>query len=134
MDLMTMPLASPGEAGLADPSAAPLVGGRGLFLAYPYGGIGNLSRHRRWVRTPPAFAVIGEKDLVTNPRDAAWLCDKVAGYGCELEVWRVPGAHAFDEGDTELSFYRYNPALAAQTVERFGRFLHQRLAVTLGAA
>jgi dienelactone hydrolase len=127
MDLMTMPLSSAGEAGLADPSPAPLAGVKGLFLAYPYGGIGNLSRQRPWVRKPPALAVLGEKDLVTSARDAAWLYGKLAREGCEVEVWRCPAAHAFDEADTDLSFYRYDQALAAEAAQRFGRFLGARM-------
>ncbi len=123
MDLMTMPLAAPGEAGLADPSPDILEGVKGLFLVYPYGGIGNLSRQRPWVRFPPAFAVLGEQDRVTSARDAGWLYGKLAGEGCRMEVWRVPGAHAFDEADTELSFYRYDEALAQACQERFAGFL-----------
>ena len=98
---------------------------RGLFLAYPYGGIGVLSRTRPWVRRPRALAVLGEKDQVTSARDAARLYEKLAAGGCQLEVWRVPGAHAFDEADTELSFYRYDEALTDAAVDRFGRFVAQ---------
>ena len=50
MDLATMPLERPGEAGLADPSPEPLAGLQGLFLGYPYGGVTALSRTRPWVR------------------------------------------------------------------------------------
>lgn len=54
MDLMTMGWEQPGEAGLADPDPTPLKGLRGLFLAYPYGGFGALSRRRPGCgRRPP---------------------------------------------------------------------------------
>jgi len=46
MDLMTMPLARPGEAGLADPDGALLGGLAGLWLTYPYCGPGALSQLR----------------------------------------------------------------------------------------
>jgi dienelactone hydrolase len=56
MDLMTMPLEQSGEAGLLDPSPAPLEGVKGLFLAYPYGGVTARSRTHDWVRRPKGTA------------------------------------------------------------------------------
>jgi dienelactone hydrolase len=128
MDLMTMPLQAPGEAGLADPSPAPVERLRGLFLAYPYGGLTALSRTRDWVRRPRTLAVLGEKDRVTHPRDSRLIYDRVAAGGCELEVWSVPGRHAFDEAATEMSWLRYDRDLAAAAVDRFGQFLAEALA------
>ena len=128
MDLMTMPLQQPGEAGLIDPSPATLQGVRGLFLAYPYGGLTALSRERDWVRRPRTLAVLAEKDRVTHPRDAQRIYDRMAAAGCELEVWRALGRHAFDEAGTEMSWLRLDRALAAESVERFGRFLEETLA------
>ncbi len=128
MDLMTMPLERAGEAGLSDPSPAPLRGVKGLFLAYPYGGVTALSRQRDWVRRPRTLAVLGEKDRVTHPRDAQRIYDRVAAGGCELEVWRAPGRHAFDEAETELSWLRLDRKLADESIERFGRFLAEILA------
>jgi dienelactone hydrolase len=127
MDLMTMPLAAAGEAGLADPTPEPLDSLKGLFLAYPYGGLTALSRSRDWVRRPRTLAVLGEKDRVTHPRDSQRIYDRVAAGGCELEVWRVPGPHAFDEAQTELSWLRYDRGLAAASVARFGGFLAEVL-------
>ena len=129
MDLMTMPLERAGEAGLVDPSPAPLRGVKGLFLAYPYGGVAALSRRRDWVRRPRALAVLGEKDRVTHPRDAQRIYDRMTAGGCELEVWRMPGRHAFDEAGTELSWLRHDRDLTAEAVRRFGAFLGE----TLGA-
>ena len=128
MDLMTMPLEQPGEAGLTDPSPSPLQGVRGLFLAYPYGGLTALSRERDWVRRPRTLAVLGEKDRVTHPRDAQRIYNRMAAGGCELEVWRAPARHAFDEAGTELSWLRLDHQLAAESIERFGRFLGETLA------
>jgi dienelactone hydrolase len=127
MDLMTMPLTASGEAGLADPTPAPLDQLKGLFLAYPYGGLTALSRTHDWVRRPRTLAVLGEKDRVTHPRDSQRIYDRVAAGGCELEVWRVPGRHAFDEAKTELSWLRHDRGLAAASVARFGRFLAEAL-------
>jgi dienelactone hydrolase len=128
MDLMTMPLEAPGEAGLKDPSPEPLNGVRGLFLAYPYGGLTARSRSRDWVRRPRALAVLGERDRVTHPRDAERIYERIRAGGCELEVLRIDGPHAFDEQGTELSWFRYRRDLAAQTVERFSAFLGETLA------
>ena len=127
MDLMTMPLEAPGEAGLLDPSPGPLEGLRGLFLAYPYGGVTALSRSRDWVRRPRTLAVLGERDRVTHPRDSQRIYDRVGAGGCELEVWRVPGRHAFDEAGSDLAWLRHDRELAAQSVARFGRFLGEVL-------
>ena len=127
MDLMTMPLEQPGEAGLMDPSPSPLQGIRGLFLAYPYGGLTALSRERDWVRRPRTLAILGEKDRVTHPRDAQRIYDRLAKAGCELEVWRAPARHAFDEAGTELSWLRLDRQLAAESIARFGRFLGETL-------
>jgi dienelactone hydrolase len=128
MDLMTMPLQAPGEAGLADPSPQVLAGVKGLFLAYPYGGLTALSRSRDWVRRPRALAVLGEKDRVTHPRDAERIYDRIRAGGCELEVLRVAGAHAFDEQGSDLSWFRYRRELAAQSIEKFSVFLGETLA------
>jgi dienelactone hydrolase len=133
MDLMTMPLKAPGEAGLEDPSSEPLLGLKGLFLAYPYGGVAALSRSRPWVRRPPALAILAERDFVTRPPDSERLYDRLASEGCELQIWRVPAAHAFDEPDTELSWLRYDSALAAGAVERFAAFLSKSLAIGIAA-
>jgi dienelactone hydrolase len=128
MDLMTMPLVKAGEAGLADPSPSPLDGVKGLFLAYPYGGLTALSRERDWVRRPRTLAVLGEKDRVTHPRDAQRIYDRMWASGCDLEVWRAAGSHAFDEAGTEMSWLRLDRELAEESVERFGRFLGETLA------
>ena len=127
MDLMTMPLERSGEAGLVDPSARPLEPLKGLFLAYPYGGLTALSRDRDWVRRPRTLAVLGEKDRVTHPRDAQRIYDRILAGGCQLEVWRAAGRHAFDEEGSELSWLRYDRDLAAASVSRFGAFVGEAL-------
>ena len=125
MDLMTMPLASPGEAGLADPSPAPLEGVRALFLAYPYGGYGALSRRRRWLRSPRVLAVLPHLDHVTSLRGARTLFDGVRSACSELEVWEVEGAtHSFDEV-TGIFPMRYDEALGRRSIERFMTFLKE---------
>ena len=128
MDLMTMPLERPGEAGLLDPSPRPLAGAKGLFLAYPYGGLAARSRTHDWVRRPRALAVLGEKDRVTHPRDAQRIYDRMLAGGAELEVWRAPARHAFDEAGTEMSWLRLDRDLANEAVARFGRFVGETLA------
>jgi dienelactone hydrolase len=126
MDLMTMPLTRPGEAGLADPSPEPLTGLRGLFLAYPYGGIGALSRVRDWVRKTKVAAILCEKDHITSPKDAERLYGAARRAGCEVELWRVGASHAFDEEDCGPPM-KYDPELSAQSHARFQRFLEATL-------
>ena len=79
------------------------------------------------MRRPRALAILGEKDRVTRPRDAQRIYERLAAGGCALEVWRVPGAHAFDEAGTELSWLRHDRELTAEAVRRFGGFLAEVL-------
>ena len=125
MDLMTMPLQRPGEAALADPDPAPLDGVRALFLAYPYGGFGALTRRRAWLRRPAVLGVIAARDHVTLAPVARGLYRRLTD--CDLEIWEVEGAtHSFDE-PTGVPPLRYDPALLAQSVERFTVFLQRTL-------
>ena len=128
MDLMTMPLERPGEAGLLDPTPRPLDAVKGLFLAYPYAGLAARSRTHDWLRRPRALAVLGEKDRVTHPRDAQRIYDRMIAGGAELEIWRAPARHAFDEAGTEMSWLRLDRKLADESVARFGRFVGETLA------
>ncbi len=123
MDLMTMPLSTRGGAGLADPDPRVLDGAKGLFLGYPYGGIGALSRTRPWRRAPKVLAVLAERDHVTRPPDSMRCYEAVRAAGADLEIWSVPAAHAFDELDTPLTPMRHDAALAAESLRRFRTFL-----------
>ena len=128
MDLATMPLEHPGEAGLADPSPEPLAGLRGLFLGYPYGGVTALSRTRPWVRAPRTLGVIAERDRITRPRDSDRVFEAARTAGARLDIWRAPGAHCFDEPGNALSRMRYDGVLAAESVVRFKAFLEDAVA------
>ena len=126
MDLMTMPLTEAGDAAVADPDPGLLDGVRSLFLAYPYGGYGALSRRRAWRRRPAVFGIIPERDHVTRAHDARRLY-RVAEE-CELEVWEVAGAtHSFDE-PTSVPPMRHDPVLLEESVRRFRAFAERTLA------
>ncbi len=127
MDLMTMPLLEPGEAGLADPSPAPLAGVRGLFLGYPYGGVGALSRVRPWVRSPRVLGMLAERDHVTRPKDAERCYAAAAQAGVELEIWRCRASHAFDETHSLLAPMRYDSVLGSEALGRFKAFVRDSL-------
>lgn len=122
MDLMTMPLTSPGEAGLADPTPGPLAGVRGLFLAYPYGGFGALSRRRPWVRSAKVHGVLCLRDHVTNPVDCRRLFEAPRRTGAEVTLDEVDATHSYDEGMTLLHI-RNDDALATENLARFTGFL-----------
>jgi dienelactone hydrolase len=129
MDLMTMPLDRPGEASLADPNAEVLAGVRSLFLAYPYGGPGALSRSRPWTRAPETFGVVAERDHITGQADALRIFDAARQVGAETHLWIAPGTHAFDAPghDGFPSPMRYDPELAEGCLDRFLGFLHRTL-------
>ena len=135
MDLMTMALDRPGEAALADPSPECLSGVKSLFLVYPYGGPGALSRTRPWVRTPETFGVVAEKDHLTGQADALRVFDAAKQEGADTHLWIAPGTHAFDAPGHEgfPSPMRYDPELADTARNRFIAFLHRTLAEPAGA-
>lgn len=122
MDLMTMPLSRPGKAGLADPSPEPLRGLRGVFLAYPYGGFGALSRHRPWVRAPEVRGVLCLRDHVTSPRDTRRVFEAPLRAGAAVTLDEVHATHSYDEGLTLLHI-RNDDALATENLGRFKAFL-----------
>jgi dienelactone hydrolase len=135
MDLMTMPLERPGEAALADPSPECLTGVRSLFLVYPYGGPGALSRSRPWARAPQTYGVVAEKDHLTGQADALRVFEAPRQEGAPTQLWIAPGTHAFDAPGHEgfPSPMRYDPDLAASVQERFAAFLHDTLDEPSGA-
>jgi len=129
MDLMTMGLERPGEASLADPSPDSLAGVKSLFLAYPYGGPGALSRSRPWVRAPETFGVVAERDHLTAQSDAFRVFDAAKLEGARTNLWLAPGTHAFDAPghDGFPSPMRYDPELAEGCLGRFLSFLRRTL-------
>ena len=122
MDLMTMVLDRPGEAGLADPSPAPLSTLQALFLAYPYGGIGALSRVRPWLRSPDIQAIAPRLDHVTNLRDARRLYAAPRAAGCRVELWEPTARHSFDE-PSGVTPWRRDDALGRESLDWFSRCL-----------
>ena len=129
MDLMTMPLDRPGEAALADPSPESLGNVKSLFLVYPYGGPGALSRTRPWVRAPETYGVVAERDHLTGQADALRVFDAPRQEGAKTHLWIAPGTHAFDAPghDGFPSPMRYDPELAAGAQARFVAFLRDTL-------
>ena len=130
MDLMTMPLVRPGEAGLADPDASLLRSVRALFLAYPYCGPGALTQLRAWRRAPDVFAIVGESDLVAHPVLCRRAFRQVERAGARLQSWFPAGAsHAFDEDGEDvgkwIGVFRYDPELAREAERRMAAFLAQ---------
>ena len=127
MDLMTMPLTRSGEAGLRDGDPATLAGVRSLFLAYPYGGFGALSRRRPWRRSPRVLAILAGRDHVTRPAEARRLYAAPCAAGSEVDLWEIPEAtHSFDE-PTGVAPMRHAPDLRDRAVTRLRAFLEETL-------
>lgn len=127
MDLMTMPLRRRGEAALQDPDPAPLAGLRSLFLAYPYGGFGALSRRRDWVRNPEVLGLIPAWDHITRRADADLIYAAVKRGGGPLELWEMPaGSHSFDEPAPNFPM-RPHAEMASEARRRFADFLRRTL-------
>jgi dienelactone hydrolase len=125
MDLMTYELRTPGEAGLANPSPAPLAGLRSLFLAYPYVNVISRSRNHRWVRAPRTFAIVPRNDHLASVRTHLRAYAAAVAAGADVEIWPVEATHAFDEPGlkTITNWMRHDPDLLEVSVERFERFL-----------
>ncbi len=129
MDMMTMALTRPGEAGVADPDPALLDGVKALALAYPYCGPGALSRSRAWRRAPDVFAFVGDADRVANAEVCLRAFRRIEEAGAHIETWIVPGAtHAFDEASAGAPSFRFDGPLTREAETRMARFLAERLA------
>ena len=127
MDLMTMPLLRSGEAGLLDPTPTPIAGVRGLYLAYPYGGVGALSRNRNWVRAPRTYGIIALRDHITGLKDSERVFSAPRRAGADLDIWRAPVRHGFDEPATPLSPVLHDSAFSGEALERFKAFVRAAL-------
>jgi dienelactone hydrolase len=127
MDLMTMPLTRRGEAAVADPDPGPLTGVRSLFLAYPYGGFGALSRRREWLRRPKVMGVIPGSDHITRRSDVDLIYGPVRRCGSDLELWEMTeGTHSFDEPAPHFPMKRH-PEMALESQRRFAGYLTRTL-------
>jgi dienelactone hydrolase len=128
MDLMTMPLTVPGEAGLADPSPSALAGVRSLYLLYPWAGFTALSRTRPWVRTPAVYGVVAPRDHLARPATSRRIYDAARRAGSPVELWEPEGAtHSFDEPRQANPIMRHDPDLTAESLRRFAAFAEQSL-------
>jgi dienelactone hydrolase len=126
MDLMTMALTRPGDAGVADPDPALRDAVKALVLAYPYCGPGALTQLRRWRVAPPAFAFVGEDDRVAHPAFCDRAFRQMRRDGVALRTWRPEGApHAFDEGGDIMARVRHKPAIAAEARDRIVDYLRE---------
>lgn len=124
MELMSAPLKSPAEIGLADVDGLDLSGVKGAFLAYPYVGAVARRRFAAWVHRPRTFAVIARHDHLTTVRNARKVMDAVEDGGVEVERWLADGTHAFDE-HSESPIMHFDPALAQESIDRFTDFLRR---------
>lgn len=130
MDLMTMPLTTPGEALLADPSPAPLAGLRGLYMLYPWSGPTALSRRHAWVRTPEVLGVVATRDHLATVGMARAIYRNAREAGAAVELWEPAGStHSFDEPRMANPIMRHDPVLGAESVARFSALATRVLAL-----
>lgn len=126
MDLMTLDLTKPGEAGLADPSPALLKGLSGVYAAYPYVGFASSSASRPWKRAPKVAAVAPRRDHLASIRAHMRAYASAVAAGAEVEVWAPDATHAFDEPGIKARLpIRYDEDLGAEAVRRFGNWLRR---------
>ncbi|MBX3481155.1 MAG: dienelactone hydrolase [Caulobacter sp.] len=131
MDLMTMALERPVEARLADASPALLNGVTGLYLNYPYVGLGTRGGRRDWRYRPRVQGVIAATDHLGGPHLHERAYERARAAGCAVETVTVAGTHAFDQPQELLlnvSPMRRDPDLTQENLQRFGGFLRQGLA------
>jgi dienelactone hydrolase len=129
MDLMTMALTKPGEAGIADPDPALLDRVKALVLAYPYCGPGALSQLRPWRRARDIFAFVGDRDSVAMPSLCRRALRTAERAGSTVELWHPAGVtHAFDEeGSGPFQRFRLDGEATSEAVRRSAAFLAERL-------
>jgi dienelactone hydrolase len=129
MDLMTMALTKPGEAGIADPDPALLDRVKALVLAYPYCGPGALSQLRPWRRARDIFAFVGDRDSVAMPSLCRRALRTAERAGSTVELWHPAGVtHAFDEeGSGPFQRFRFDGEATSEAVRRSAAFLAERL-------
>lgn len=124
MDLMTMPLARRGEAGLSDPDPRWLSGVERLFLGYPYVGVLARSARRPWLRAPRTFGVVPRRDHMATVRTHMKVYAAPVAAGVDLELWSPDATHAFDEPGIRAPVpVEFDPDLQAEAVRRFEVFL-----------
>lgn len=123
MELMTLALDRRGEAGVADPSPAALVGVRGAFLAYPYIGLVAASRWKAWKRPLRSLIVIPTRDHLASRADYDRAIRHARAAGSEIEEWEVRATHAFDEPGLSHPKIEHDPAATEEALERFAGFL-----------
>jgi len=124
MDLMTMPLAEPGEAGLADPEPSAADAVKALFLAYPYVGFVARSQTLPWLRTPRVFGVVARRDHLGSVRRSMRAYASAVEAGADLELWGVDATHAFDEPGIKAPVpIIHDPDLSEAALARFRRYL-----------
>ena len=124
-----MALERPEEARIAGASPELLDPVRGLFLLYPYLGLGTRARHCDWRYPRPTYGVIASRDHLGSPaiHEAAYERARRSGY--EVETWLAEGTHAFDQPQEMLlsiSPMRRDLALTRQALDRFSGFLTAR--------
>lgn len=128
MDLMTMALTAPGEAGLLDPSPAPVDSLAGLFLVYPYCGPASRTARLGWRRAPAVQALMGASDILAQPHMTQRALAAAQRSGAAVQSEIEPGAtHAFDDDQQPLlSPYRFSPTASARSLTLFKGFLKAR--------
>ncbi|MBI1405342.1 MAG: dienelactone hydrolase [Caulobacter sp.] len=128
MDLMTMALDRPAEARVAGATPALMEGVTGLYLNYPYVGLGTRGGRRDWRYRPRVQGIIAASDHLGGPHLHERAYARARTAGCAVQTVTVAGTHAFDQPQELLlsvSPMRRDAALTRENLHRFESFLRQ---------
>jgi len=112
------------ETHLAGLPAEPLSGLVGVFLLYPYSGLGSLSAERGMRADVPVDAIVGTRDSVVGGRSNGKRIAGIAKPGSPVNVTVFETAtHAFDETDNHDIRMHYDPGLTERARQMYRDFL-----------
>jgi dienelactone hydrolase len=100
----------------------------GVFLFYPYCGLGNRARAAGWRHPAPVEFLLAGADTIVRNEACLAVADRLRGRGQPVEVHTLPGVnHGFDDTFTYPgSPLVHDPAATAEAKALLAAFLRRR--------